>query len=155
MDRRGQFKHYIRQPDQQTRERQPGTGMVSRRSKQSRKIIIAAIFPEFYTLNEVDKLWDIADKERDDLLHRTGTPNAMPHFNRVNWKLRSGEYEAIRWAGSQPADLYRSWTWWLLGVFSSLLNEWPEDSMCHLLPCSYVHLAISKATGVYKEIVRA
>ncbi|KAH8918775.1 glycosyltransferase family 1 protein [Atractiella rhizophila] len=69
-------------------------GITSRRSKQARKIIIAAVFPEFYTMDEVDQLYDIVDEERDVNHRWDGTPNTMPHFDRFGWKLKAGDYEA-------------------------------------------------------------
>ncbi|KAH8921440.1 hypothetical protein BT69DRAFT_331248 [Atractiella rhizophila] len=126
----------------------------SRKSQQVRKIIMAATFPEFYSISEADRLHDNVDEQRDRNYRWDGTPNLQPHYHRVGWKLRAGHYEAIRWTGSRPLDVERrtAWAWWLIGIMSSLLNEWPENCMDHLMPCSEVHFVIAKVTGAYDEI---
>ncbi|KAH8922181.1 hypothetical protein BT69DRAFT_1282485 [Atractiella rhizophila] len=133
----------------------PHKRFTSRKSHQARKIIVAAVFPEFYTIDEVDRLYDIVDEQRDRNYRWDGTPNREPHCHRVGWKLRAGHYEAIRWAGSQLSDASdvnrrKVGAWCLIGIISSLLNEWPENCMDHLMLRSVVHLGIDKAVGVYK-----
>ncbi|KAH8925191.1 hypothetical protein BT69DRAFT_1279948 [Atractiella rhizophila] len=113
------------------------TGLKTFGAKRVRRIALAAAFPEFCTTKEVDALHDLLDQNYTAVCRRLGGDNREPHRHQYGWKLRAGNYAAVRWAGSQLQDPNRHHP------------VSPEDYNWHMRNCSELYLIINIVTGAF------
>ncbi|KAH8929542.1 hypothetical protein BT69DRAFT_1315637 [Atractiella rhizophila] len=103
-------------------------------SRRVRQVLLAAVFPEFYTTEEVDALHSLLDEECTVRCQFFGETNPVPDQNRLEWGFRAGQFESIRWAGSPSDDPLGLSPWWAGGIIFGLLNEMPRDYIEHVGP---------------------
>ncbi|KAH8927622.1 hypothetical protein BT69DRAFT_1316810 [Atractiella rhizophila] len=119
-----------------------------------RRILLAAVFPEFYTTQEVDALHNLLDEERTARCRFFGEKNTVPDRNRLEWGYRAGQFESIRWAGSPPDDPLGLSPWWASGIMSGLLNEMPPEYIEHIRPYMEVKAVVYDMTGMATPMLR-
>ncbi|KAH8914759.1 hypothetical protein BT69DRAFT_1326009 [Atractiella rhizophila] len=117
-------------------------------SRRVREVLLAAVFPEFFTTQEVDALHSLLDEAWTARCHFFGQRNVKPHRYRFMWRCRTGYFESIQWAGSPSDDPLGLSPWWAGGIISGLLNEMPQEYNEHLGPCLEVKMAINVMTGM-------
>ncbi|KAH8925042.1 hypothetical protein BT69DRAFT_1280083 [Atractiella rhizophila] len=100
-------------------------------SRRVRQVILAAVFPEFYTTREVDALHNLLDEEWAAQCQFFGERNMVPHRNQKEWGFRTGQFDSIRWAGSRSIDPLGLSPWWAGGIISGLLYEMPQEFKEH------------------------
>ncbi|KAH8913595.1 hypothetical protein BT69DRAFT_1291290, partial [Atractiella rhizophila] len=98
---------------------------------------------------EVDALHSLLDQNYTAVCWRLGGDNREPHRHQYGWKLRAGNYAAVRWAGSQLQDPTDITPWWAGNTMSCLLEESPEDYNWHMRNCSELYLIINIVTGAF------
>ncbi|KAH8918674.1 hypothetical protein BT69DRAFT_1285511 [Atractiella rhizophila] len=117
-------------------------------SPKVRRVLLAAVFPEFYTTDEVDALHSMLDEERTAKCHFFGDANVVPDRNRLMWHYRAGQFEEIRWAGSRSVDPFGLTPWWAGGIMLGLLNERPREYKRHIGPYMEVKTVTNLMTGM-------
>ncbi|KAH8916311.1 hypothetical protein BT69DRAFT_1355792 [Atractiella rhizophila] len=110
-------------------------------SRRVRQVVLAAVFPEFYTTEEVDTLHGLLDEAWTARCQFFGQTNQEPDQNRLMWRYRAGQFEEIRWTGSRSIDRFGLSPWWAGGIIFGLLNEMPREYFAHI--------------GAYVEILAA
>ncbi|KAH8923322.1 hypothetical protein BT69DRAFT_1319592 [Atractiella rhizophila] len=116
-------------------------------SRRVRRVLLAAVFPEFYTTKEVDALHSLLDEERTAKSHFFGQTNPVPDQNQMMWRFITGHFESIRWVGSRSLDPFGVSPWWAGGVISGLLNEMPREYKKHATPAVEINWAVKLMTG--------
>ncbi|KAH8914106.1 hypothetical protein BT69DRAFT_14978 [Atractiella rhizophila] len=117
-------------------------------SRRVRQILLAAVFPEFFTVEEVDTLHSLLDEERTAKSHFFGDQNAVPDRNRLMWRFRAGQFEELRWAGSRSVDHLCLSPWWAGGIIFGLLNEMPREYYDHAGAYMQVLAAVNIMNGL-------
>ncbi|KAH8913705.1 hypothetical protein BT69DRAFT_1358907 [Atractiella rhizophila] len=116
-------------------------------SRRVRRILLAAVFPEFYTTQEVDALHSLLDEEWTARCQFFGHANPVPDENRLMWGFKAGYFESIRWAGSPSHDPIGLSPWWAGGIISGLLNEMPREFNMHVNVYVQVKVVVNVMTG--------
>ncbi|KAH8917657.1 hypothetical protein BT69DRAFT_1354556 [Atractiella rhizophila] len=129
-----------------TWERRDGVPVLG--SRKVRQILLSAVFPEFYTTEEVDALHSLLDEEWSAKCRFFGEANSVPDQNRLMWKFSSGNFESIRWVGSRPVDPYCLSPWWAGDVMFGFLNEMPREFKKHVSAYVGVKVVVNLMTGL-------
>ncbi|KAH8913745.1 hypothetical protein BT69DRAFT_1306226 [Atractiella rhizophila] len=132
-----------------TWERRDGVPILG--SRRVRQILLAAVFPEFYTTHEVDALHSLLDEEWTAKCRFFGHANPVPDENRLKWGCRAGYFESIRWAGSPSDDPFGLSPWWASSIISGLLNETPREFNKHASVYVQIKVAINGMIGAEKS----